>query len=43
MLFMSILNDLPPLVTENPGITPRNTTVVLKGRHSLLQRWMHEG
>jgi len=30
-------------VTENPGIKPRNTNVVLKGRHSLLQRWMHGG
>jgi len=31
------------IVTENPGIKPRNTNVVLKGRHSLLQRWMHGG
>jgi len=30
-------------VTENPGIKPCNTNVVLKGRHSLLQRWMHGG
>jgi len=30
-------------VTENPGIKPHNTNVVLKGRHSLLQRWMHGG
>jgi len=30
-------------VTENPGIKPRNTNAVLKGRHSLLQRWMHGG
>jgi len=22
---------------------PGNTNVVLKGRHSLLQRWMHRG
>jgi len=34
---------LPVFVTENPGIKPRNTNVVLKGRHSLLQRWMHGG
>jgi len=30
-------------VTENLGIKPRNTNVVLKGRHSLLQPWMHGG
>jgi len=30
-------------VTENPGIKPRNANVVLKGRHSLLQHWMHGG
>ena len=30
-------------VTKNPRIKPRNTNVVLKGRHSLLQRWMHGG
>jgi len=30
-------------VTENPGIKPCNTNVVLKGRHSLLQRRMHGG
>jgi len=30
-------------VTENPGIKPRNTNVVLKGRHSLLRRRMHGG
>ena len=31
------------LVTENPGIKPGNTTVVLTGRHAILQRWMHGG
>jgi len=31
------------IVTENPGIKPRNTNVVLKGRHSLLQCWLHGG
>jgi len=31
------------IVTENPGIKPCNTNVVLKGRHSLLQRWIHGG
>ena len=30
-------------VTENLGIKPRNTNVVLKGRHSLLRRRMHGG
>jgi len=30
-------------VTENPGIKPRNTNVMLKGRHYLLQCWMHAG
>jgi len=33
----------PETVTENPGIKPRNTTVVLTGRHALLQCWMHRG
>ena len=30
-------------VTENLWTKPRNTNVVLKGRHSLLQHWMHGG
>jgi len=30
-------------VTENLGIKSHNTNVVLKGRHSLLQHWMHGG
>ena len=30
-------------VTEKLGIKPRYTNVLLKGRHSLLQRWMHGG
>ena len=30
-------------VTKNPGIKPRNTNVVLKGRHSLLRHRMHGG
>ena len=32
-----------PTVTENPGTKPRNTNVVLKGRHSLVQHWIHGG
>jgi len=31
------------IVTKNLGIKSCNTNVVLKGRHSVLQRWMHGG
>jgi len=42
-LSKDVLKFVCSTVTENPGIKPRNTNVVFKGRHSLLKRWMHGG
>jgi len=45
LIFLRVVHSLcvHALVTENPGIKPRNTNVVLNGRHSLLQHWMQGG
>ncbi|GAB0207736.1 hypothetical protein GRJ2_003239300 [Grus japonensis] len=41
---MDVVNKIATMsLSPKSGNKPRNTNVVLKGRHSLLQRWMHRG